>query len=31
MPGTIREVLGLAIVAALTYPAVIIVCAALGA
>jgi hypothetical protein len=31
MPGTIRELLGMAIVAALTYPAVIIICAALGA
>jgi len=31
MPGTIREVLGMAIVATLTYPAVIIVCAAFGA
>jgi hypothetical protein len=31
MPGRIREILGMAIVAALTYPAVIIICAALGA
>jgi hypothetical protein len=31
MPGRIREFLGMAIVAALTYPAVIIICAALGA
>ena len=31
MPGTIRELLGMAIVAALIYPVVIIICAALGA